>query len=87
MLVKLALLPDMNSEQPKIETRQVCQLSRMECWDGGQLGYSKFPHRIHRRVCINSCTASHVVLITDVFLYQHFCNIEFLQISPDDGFA
>ena len=35
MSVKLALLPDMHSEQPKIETRQVFQLSLMEYWDGG----------------------------------------------------
>jgi hypothetical protein len=87
MSVKLALLLDMHSEQPKIETRQVCQLSTMECWDGGQFGYSKFPLRIHSRVCINSYTASHVMLIADVFLYLHFCSIKCLKISPDDGFA
>jgi hypothetical protein len=87
MSVKLTLLPDMHSEQPKIETRHVCQLSTMECWDDGQFGYSKFPCRIHKRVCINSYTASHVTLITDVFLCLHFCRIKYLKISPDDGFA
>jgi hypothetical protein len=79
MSLKLAQLPDMHSEQPKLEPRQICQLSAVECWEGGQFGCSKIPRRKHMHICINSYTARHFMLITDFVLYLHFSSIEYLK--------